>query len=555
MADVSDLAFALQSGTDQQKISTATVVARQQDATPEELFVTIYDKFWTPLGACGDYISLSASKPRNKTGVLNLTLKGSDPLVPLIRKCRTEVVGITVEVGALRWAFTVDTATLKMANGMKTLEVKALSLHDYLSYLLVWPSFLAPIQAQIPTRAVFIGPLCTVIEVMIAEQAFRLQSGLWELSNNLLSLNPDWQAWFGNLLESRGDALGELHNPIYVVHHNPLFDSSPFVSINVRMETCAQVIDKLVKSYGVSVEVELWLPGDPQPDAFSNLSVPTYVVRVVDRTNITGPTNGTILDSIVKQIVNLEGSILGNALDPILNPEGQYAPPGVYIAPTMGVNYVQPWAILVDHPRGPMEAFEIVEHHPQGWQIIVGGKSPKWLTDLINAFTSWALDSLMILAGLTGVPSTLLDGLFSDVLLAFQLVENFQRRRDAGPYSRPEKFTPTNSAPYNVDALFTFISTLWDTRGYRSGVAQFRQGYPYSVGRDVFPGSLMSIAEGNELYTDYVENIMITDNRKERCSVLVQIGDNRAEEAPIARFQRLITGIQEAINVLTLAPN
>lgn len=106
-----------------------------------------------------------------------------------------------------------------------------------------------------------------------------------------------------------------------------------------------------------------------------------------------------------------------------------------------------------------------------------------------------------------------------------------------------------------MDALFTFINTLWDTRGYRSAVAQFRNGFPYAVGRDVFPGSLMSIAENGELYTDYVENIMITDNRKERCSVVVQIGDNKAEEAPIARFQRLITGLQEAVNILTLAPS
>lgn len=555
MASVENLGFTLNTGSEAAIMSAATEVGRLKAAEPTEILVTFYDKFWVPIGECNDYIQLSASKPRNKPAVLNITLKGTDPLVPLIRKCRKEVVGVTVEVGSLRWAYTVDTAALKLSSGLRTLEVKGLGLHDYLSYLLIYPNFLAPLQIQVPTRAVFIGPLCTVIEVMIAEQAFRRQAGLWELSNNLLSLNPDWQAWFGNLLEARGNLLDELHNPIYVVHRNPLFDSSPFVSINTRMETCAQVIDKLVKAYGVTIEIDLWLPGDPQPDEFANLGVPTYVVRTVDRSNVTGPTNGTILDSIIKEIVNVEGSILGNALDPILNPEGDYAPPGVYIAPTLGVNFVTPWTLLVDHPRGPMEAFEITEHHQQGWSIVIGGKSPKWLSDLINATTSWLLDSLMIVVGLTGVPSNLLDGLFADALLAFQLVENFERRNDAGPYARPEKFIATGAAPYNVDALFTFINTLWDTRGYRSAVAQFRNGFPYAVGRDVFPGSLMSIAENGELYTDYVENIMITDNRKERCSVVVQIGDNKAEEAPIARFQRLITGLQEAVNILTLAPS
>jgi hypothetical protein len=538
-------------------IATATVVAREQAAAPTQILVTFYDKFWKPLGECHDYIQLNATKPRNKPAVLTMTMKGTDPLVPLIRKCRKEVVGVTVEVGSLRWAYTVDSASLKLSNGLRTLEVKALGLHDYLSYLLVWPNFAAPIQAQIPTRAVFIGPICSVINIMIAEQAFRMQSGLWELTNNLLSLNLDWQAWFGNLLESRGNLLEMLHNPIYVCHVNPLFDESPFVEINGRMETCAQMIERLIKAYGVTIEIELWLPGDPQPDEYAVLSVPTYVVRTVDRSGVTGPT-GTIADSIIKQIVNVEGSLLGSVLDPLLNPNGEYAPTdggaAVFIAPAIGVNFVEPWALLIDHPRGPMESFEITEHHPQGWQIIIGGKSPKWLSDLINATTSWLLDSLMILVGLTGVPGNLLDGLFSDVLLAFQLVESYDRRQDMGPYGRPEKFVPTGAAPYNIDALFTFISTLWDTRGYRSAVAQFRNGYPYSVGKDIFPGGLMSIAENGELYTDYIENVMITDNRKERCSVVVQIGDGKAEEAPIARFQRLITGIQEAINILTLAP-
>ena len=186
--------------------------------------------------------------------------------------------------------------------------------------------------------------------------------------------------------------------------------------------------------------------------------------------------------------------------------------------------------------------------------MIIGGKSPKWFNDLINATFSWVLDSIMIVVGLTGVPSNLLDGLFNDVLLAFALIENFDRRNNGGPYMHPERFVSTGAAPYNIDGLFSFISAMWDTRGYRSATAQFRNGYPYSVGRDVFVGAMMSIIEDGVMFSDYIEQVVITDNRRERCKVVVQIGDGKAEEAPIARFQRLITGIQEAVNVLTLAP-
>lgn len=534
-------------------VRDATIVARQKAAEPTELVVTVYDKLWRPIGEAGDYIELTASKPRNQVPVLTMKLKGNDRLVPLLRKCRTEVVGITVEVGSIRWAYTVEETSYKLENGLRTLEVKALGLYDYLSYLMVWPNFLLPIMIQIPNRAIFVGPIVTVINVLIAEQAFRLQSGLWELINNLGSLSIDWRTWFGTLLQSRGDLYDMLHTPIHVCHVNPLFDTSPFVAITSRMESVATVIDKLITGYGISIEVELWLPGDPQPDQWSRLKQPTYVVKVTDRSNVTGPT-GTILDSIIKQLVTLEGSVLGNVLGPFLNPQGRYSPDGVFIAPTIGVDYVKPWAILADHPRGPMENFEIVDHHPQGWQILIGGRSPKWVNDIINATTSWILDILMIVLGLTGVPSNLFDGLFNDVILSFQLVQNFNRRVEMGPYGRPEKFLATGAAPYNINALFSFITAMWDSRGYRSAVAQFRNGFPYSVGRDIFPGSMMSIAENGTLYTDYVESIVLTDNRQERTKVVVQIGDGKAEEAPIARFQRLITGIQEAINVITLAP-
>lgn len=547
------LRSALEGNSDVTAIETATLAVRAQAAEPTEIVVRVWDKFWKPAGEAGDYIELAASYPRNNVPVLTITFKGSDPLVPVMRKCRTEVVGLTVEIGSLRWAYTVDSATYKLQDGQRTLQVKALGLYDYFNYLQVWPNSLLPIQAQIPSRAVFVGPIVTCINVMIAEQAFRLQAGLWDLVNNLGSLNPDWRTWFGAALMSRGNVLDRLKTPIYVCHVNPLKDTSPFISVTARMESVASVIDKLVKAYGVTVEISLWLPGDPQPDKWANLANPTYVVRTVDRSNVTGPT-GSILDGIIKQVVNLQQSTLGGVLEPFLNPQGQYAPVGVYIAPTIGVNYVKPWAILVDHPRGPLENFEIVDHHPQGWSIIIGGRSPKWFNDLINATTSWILDCIMIVVGLSGVPSNLFDGIFNDVLLAFQQVQNFSRRQDMGPYGRPEKFVATGAAPYNIDALFSFISAMWDSRGYRSAIAQFRNNFPYSVGRDIFPGAMMSIAENDELYSDYIENIIITDNRKERAKVIVQVGDGKAEEAPIARFQRLITGLQEGFNVITLAP-
>ena len=63
-----------------------------------------------------------------------------------------------------------------------------------------------------------------------------------------------------------------LKTPIYVVRTNPFLDTSPLVARTVRMESCGTVITDITRAYGVDVRVDLWLPGDDQPDQWANLT-------------------------------------------------------------------------------------------------------------------------------------------------------------------------------------------------------------------------------------------------------------------------------------------
>jgi hypothetical protein len=194
----------------------------------------------------------------------------------------------------------------------------------------------------------------------------------------------------------------------------------------------------------------------------------------------------------------------------------------------------------------------IDHHHMLAYRTIIGGHSPKWMNDLMNATWSWLLDSLMIVVGLTGVPSDLLDGLFNDILFAFQLADNMTRRIKAGPYAYPEWFQPVASSGYNIDAVFALKREQWNTRGYVNGIVNFDNGYPYELGRDLFPGSLASVIRRNKVYTDFVENIIITDDRRE-LKVQAQIGDGQAEEPAVVKTYRNIVKFEEAFNAITLA--
>lgn len=563
----------LDSGDRWREAEAAERLAEAFSSDDTDYTIIVCDKFWNEVDKVGDYIEVSGTIPRNQAPQATLTLKSDHHLVPMFRTCVQTMVGVIIETGGISEAFYVKRHREKLDDkGVWTHVIELVGIYDILNYLVIWPSWFLPIQAQPFSHAVYAAPLCTAIEAAAAEQALRIQSGIWEFVNNALSLNPDVRAWFGTILQGLkrdGKPSTILKTPLYVVRTGILHDSSPLYVKTVRMTTVGQMITEITPAYGVDVRVYLWRPGDPQPDRWAHLEVPTYVMTVKDRSQIEGPTK-SILDSVLRTIVDAQGSILGNALAPLLNSEGKYAPEGVYIAPSIGIDFVPPYAVLVTpdniitedgdvvRERSPLMSCEICHNTPLGWQHIIGGKSPKWLNDLINAFFKYILDAIMIVIGFTGVPSNILDGFLNDSFLAFQLIQHYARRNSVGPYHPAiEVFTATNSAPYNIEALFQFIAVLWNSRGYTTAIATFRgQNGPYKLGRDIFPGALMTLvyASRTKLFTDYIELVSFKSNRTTR-ELTVQMGDGKPLEHFSAQIRRNWSEAMAAINVVSLAPS
>lgn len=553
---------ALLSGDVLSTAAAAEELAERASAVDQTWRVSVYDKLWVKIGELGDdMIELQGADPRNKMPTAQLKVKGDSWLIDTFMTCSSTMVGVLVETAGIRFPFYVDTFDYEFQDGAWVGTASLNGIWDILNYLVIWPNWWLPLQFQLFSHAVFIGPLCTVTEAMISECAFRIQSGIWEFVNNALSLNPDIRTWFGTLLQSNGNIFQMLKTPMYVVRTNPFLDTSPLVARTVRMETCGAVIDDIVRSYGVDVSVDLWLPGDDQPDYwtqtfdFMRLTQPTYVVTVKDRSQITGPT-GTVIDSAVRQVVDVAGTFFSGILPFIQTVPGR---DGVYISEQLGVDYVEPWALLIapePGEKGNVVSCRISFHTPKGWQHIIGGRSPKWLNDLMNATFSWLIDSVAILIGFTGIPSNLLEGFLNNTILAFQMVQNYNRRNEVGPYHPAiEVFHATSSAPYNIETLFAFINAMWDSRGWVSAIATFRNAEVYTLGKDVFRGGLISVLymERTRIFTDYIEEVRFQIDRTHR-DILLQIGDGKAEESPLAKHQRFITGVLESINVITLAP-
>lgn len=540
--------------------SGAAIEAAQAAQSPiDPIVVTVFDKFYNVVDEVGDYIEAAPTFSRLELPQAQLICPGGASYAAALIECETTVVPITMQVGYLRWNGRADVTHDKMIeSGEQTIEVQLVHDLTMLDRILVWPEPFLPIEVQ-PSAAIYIGPAITCLKTMVAENCLRLQLGLWELFNTLGSLDLDWRTWFGTLLVQHDISLTDLMQmittPVCVTFTDPLFDTSPWIAFHGRMDTCWKLMEQQLKDNGLFASMDLWLPGEPQPaGVLYPLQVATLVFNIRDYQGVTGPT-GTAFDGLLETGVDFEGSILGNVLAPFLDPNNEYVPPGsnIEIAPTLGVNFVPPWVVFnADLDASGLISYDFAHHHPLCWTIILGGRSPQWLNDLLNATLEWLVDMLMMTIGITGISNTILDGILDNTFLAFELFELFDQRVALGPYGFPEKFFPTQST-YDIDTLFAAIGAAWDVRGWPSCQFAFIDGTTYRLGVDLFPGAMASVIRRGVLYSDYLNKIDVVDNRTTR-KVLGWVGDGRREESPMTIVQRKIVGLEEDANLALLAP-
>jgi hypothetical protein len=377
----------LQSGDKRRVMKTAKRLADINKQVPPEWIFTRTDRFWNRAYSelTPDLIEASGTDPRNASGSAMLKIKSGSRHNPYLADCDKTMVGVIVETAGIKMPYYVFTHRQRYENSAWTYTSELHGIADIFKYLIIFPTWWLPIQVQPISHAVLAGPIVTVLENVISECALRIQSGIMDFFNNALSLDLDVRTWIGTWMQAaERDGLSidtfirMLKTPMYVVRTNPFLDGSPLWAKTVRMVPLSEVIEEATQSYGIDVSIELWEVGDPQPDPFANLDQPTYVVRVRDRTQITGPTK-TILDSVLRTTVDLGGS-LGILFNPLIT--GVPGMEGVYVSPLLGIQYTEPWTYLIapePGEDGSVLSCEIAHHTQTGWQHVIGGKSPKWL--------------------------------------------------------------------------------------------------------------------------------------------------------------------------------
>lgn len=384
---------ALRGGNPLVAIQTAKAAAMPQLIPSPNATLSVYDQYYTCIepDCSGRYIDLHLVDPRKDLPAGTMTLDGDDWLAETVIQCDEIVVPVIYNKGnspwdpvnpGYRWSGRVDVAHDQSKGGVQTVACELVGDKTWIDRILAWPDPFLPIFIQEPGEWFGIGPGLTVIATLIAEQCFRLQMRLWELVNNITSLHPDFIEWLSELLGgNKLDLLQALVTPVCVIMPDVLTDESAWIEINGRMDSVWKLINQQLQDNGFDLDATMWIPGDPQPEGlWFPLTVATCVITLRDRSGFTGPWGP--FEGLVVDLTQLEGSLLGNALAPLLNPanEAAYLTPdlGEYIAPTLGVDFIPPSVYFnLDVVESGMIDFSVDHHAPLAYQAVIGGQSPK----------------------------------------------------------------------------------------------------------------------------------------------------------------------------------
>lgn len=538
------------------------LVTEDERGVEEPVFdIRVWDKNYDLQGYCADYISATVEFARNRVGTGQIVLPGDSEFGPMMMRCTTEVVPITIEYNGRRWSGRVDTCERKWDKNGITYTATLVNDWAWLQSILCWPSPFAPLQAQLPKSMIALGPSVTVIKSYLIANLLRLQVPLWSVLNNISigglvaavggGFTPGY--WQGqdperpnNPVQWNGAIVNRANYPVAVKPVNPLKDTSRWTALTARMVDAETLFADVLKDEGLMLTAELFIPGEDAPIPGLNLTRPTIVLDVVDMTGYIGE-NGTALDGLRRTIVEF-GKNGTRVVKPYTGPDSQaYKVPGFY-----GQDYRQPWVTFWEGEHSGISESKVTAHSPIAKYCIVGGRSPGWLNKGINLLIESALSAILAWVGLSGIAPTILDGILDDVFLAFDRYYDRNRVESLGDYGFFEYYAPGGSVAYSLDGVITGLSAIHDTRGYDSYQFSIDDRAPYQFGLHMDIGQPVAVEAGGLLYLQYLESAKVTDDRGSRVHTQLAIGDPSAEEDPMARTSRRLKRLGAYLNAVFL---
>ncbi|MFH5209277.1 phage tail protein [Antrihabitans sp. NCIMB 15449] len=498
--------------------------------------VRFWSKFMDEEGVESNYLTLQHNEPVNKVGALAMTLPSDTQFYDLLFNNpdgEDVMIPITSDTPGQRWSGKVDRCALVQdENGLKTIEVSAMHDWQHVATTCLWASPWAPLYAQLPRHDVRIGPIKSICEGYLGSAIARQQMGIQQPYTNA----PDDWADFGPAMW-----------PIVVVPTNIFLDDSPWGGSSARFDMADKKIQELLKGSGYVLQVRMFLPEEdeqPAPEWFF-LTRPTIVMKIVDKSNVTGPT-GTILDGFARWFEDFSDDGTTAIRYPGLDAGVDYEQ--AYQTSASGTKRLYPWIWYFEGEYTGISQSELAIHKPMAQFIYVGGRSPSYINAAIEIAIKNALSYIGLLIGVPGLDA-LYRGQLDDVFLAFDVGADLGRIQRSGPFAWKDHFVTGSEKAFTIDGQMAKRQGIYDTRGYTSHKVSVEDFAPYVYGRDMEVGDAIGFRLENQIFVDYITDAVYTDNRTDPSFWTFDVGSGADEEDPVVKSWSRLGQIAQAVSV------
>lgn len=385
----------------------------------------------------------------------------------------TQSMYLTFDKDGARWSGRV-TGSRVVVNYKGEQHFELTATHDYqkLKELLVWANPFLPAEVQFPKAWMLFGPSRWVVATTLLMNLIRKNNSLWMVPDDPMNFGQ----WFDLDMSNWSMAV----KPVDMGRDNSLTAvvSSRFKNFH------ACVIDVLDDAQ-LSIECRRYLPGDAPPIPGKNLRYGCLVFDIQDKSGWNKETSfgGNIVSGLSRAIARVASDGFTEGLDyiPRVSQPDEYYQKGF-----LGSLPSAPWVVLEHSPYTGMESTEYEYIPPGPSQFVTGGSSMPGVNEALKA-------SIIGIGGIIGsiflgqsqagaVAESLLEPLYSDVLMAFMAHKHHDRIREQGWDYPFEYWVDGSDKAYTIQALSAMRKAKYETRERRAVKIKMNNGAPYWVG-------------------------------------------------------------------------
>ncbi|MEJ9078860.1 hypothetical protein WKY82_10600 [Gordonia malaquae] len=436
--------------------------------------------------------------------IAEIQIAKTHPWAKLVMACRRQIISVVTNHNGVPWDGRVMGARYKGVPGQEVITAYLVNNLVWQTSALAWPQPLFPRpEFQFPKHDIAVGPLDGVYKYYSSRNYTRLLAPVYSklpIRYDTPSL-PDL-----NQMSSIEDVLDYIAD-----------STDDLIATWARMTPLDELHKVHFENSNRAPVINLWRPGiDPDPGKIFNPEALGHLENIISWEGL----------EHFFYFLN-PGNVLGMA-----NPANWLkANNPCYLLDTVEKRDRRHMEWRTD--GGGIIDVERYVTHPEGYQVIVGGKAPEIANNVVqmvfNLLIQGAMSALQI-----GGAAPVVGDLVNDIFFAYQMFSDSDLKAELGRHGLAERFANTGTA-FSLDALASGTSKLKEIGGQdtlkltiRAGAGGYEHGVDDGTGLRFRVGDRISLVDFGETVEQWVSAVEVEHTPGEQKTTTVTLGDDLA---------------------------